>query len=292
MFQERIREFYDALTPGYRKLADFIVDHTLDAAFLTATELARRVKVDPATVVRFSQEIGYAGYRELSREIKQFVRDQITTTYHAAEGAEPEAEMVRAVLANTQQQIDRFQATEVPMLAEAIKLLKQAPRIWLTAEGSQYFVAQHWAHTFTHSLNSPATAFHPNIAETAAAVEQMQAGEVLLAINIALPAVDIGYAVRMAREKGVHTIAVVNSGTSLPAREAEVVVKVPFKSPVTLVSLNTGMLVLSTIFEVLAGSAPEKTMQTFVDYHDNVSQMIELRSESKPYEIPSSDSAS
>ena len=74
MFKERIRKYYDALTPGFRKLADFIMQNTLDAAFLTASELARRVDVDPATVVRFSQEIGYSGYRELSREIKRYVR--------------------------------------------------------------------------------------------------------------------------------------------------------------------------------------------------------------------------
>ena len=69
MFQDRIREYYDNLTPGFRRLADFLLNYTLDAAFLTASELARRVKVDPATVVRFSQDIGYSGYRELSREI-------------------------------------------------------------------------------------------------------------------------------------------------------------------------------------------------------------------------------
>ncbi len=42
MFKERIRENYDGLTPGFRKLADFIMDSTLDVAFLTATELSKR----------------------------------------------------------------------------------------------------------------------------------------------------------------------------------------------------------------------------------------------------------
>jgi DNA-binding MurR/RpiR family transcriptional regulator len=58
MFQDRIRENYDGLTPGFRRLADFLMTNTLDAAFLTATELSRRVGVDPATVVRFAQEFG------------------------------------------------------------------------------------------------------------------------------------------------------------------------------------------------------------------------------------------
>ena len=74
MFQDRIRANYDGLTPGFRKLADFIMNSTLDVAFLTATELSRRVGVDPATVVRFAQELGYSGFRELSIEIKRYVR--------------------------------------------------------------------------------------------------------------------------------------------------------------------------------------------------------------------------
>ena len=40
--------------------------------------------VDPATVVRFAQELEYSGYRELSREIKHYVRDQVTSTYRKA----------------------------------------------------------------------------------------------------------------------------------------------------------------------------------------------------------------
>ncbi len=101
MFKERIREYYDALTPGFRKLADFIMQNTLDAAFLTASELARRVNVDPATVVRFSQEIGYSGYRELSREIKRYVRDQVTATYREAKEAKTEEDVINVILDNT-----------------------------------------------------------------------------------------------------------------------------------------------------------------------------------------------
>ena len=42
MFKERIREYYDALTPGFRKLADFLMQNTLDAAFLTASGFPQR----------------------------------------------------------------------------------------------------------------------------------------------------------------------------------------------------------------------------------------------------------
>jgi len=286
VFQERIQEYYETLTPGYRKLADFIVNNTLDAAFLTATELARRVKVDPATVVRFSQEIGYSGYRELSREVKRFVRDQITTTYHAAEGAETEAELLRAILGHTEQQLQRFQVTEVPLLAEAVKALAAASRIWTTGEYADYDLAHYLAKMIFSSIGIPATAFHSNIAETAAAIGQMQPGDVLLALNFGFPGLDTGYAVQIAREKGIHTISITGSGTSLPARLADISIKTSLKSPVTTQTFNLSLMLTSVIWEALASLHNDKSSQTFVDVFDNMGQLIEYRAGTKPYEIP------
>lgn len=289
MFHERIQEYYDTLTPGYRKLADFIVNNTLDAAFLTATELARRVKVDPATVVRFSQEIGYSGYRELSREVKRFVRDQITTTYHAAAGAEAEAELLRAILGNAEQQLQRFEVTDVPTLAEALKVLAAAPHIWTTGEYADYDLAHYLAKMIFSGIGVPATAFHSNITETAAAVIQMKAGDVLLALNFGLPGLDTGYAVQVAREKGVRTVCISGSGTSLPARLAEISVKASLKSPVTVQSFSLSLLLTGVVWEALASLHGEKTSETFVDIFDNMGQLIEYRADSKPYEIPASE---
>ena len=121
MFQDRIRKHYDGLTPGFRRLADFIINNTLVVGFLTAGELARRVKVDPATVVRFSQEIGYSGYRDLSREIKQFVQDQITVTYHRTEGAGKEEALVHTLQENLEQNLQHFFTTETPTLTKVSK---------------------------------------------------------------------------------------------------------------------------------------------------------------------------
>ncbi|MGD1995656.1 MAG: N-acetylmannosamine kinase, partial [Anaerolineae bacterium] len=66
MFRKRIKDAYKSLTPSFKRLGDFIISHELDVAFMTATELAKALDVDAATVVRFSQALGYSGYRELS----------------------------------------------------------------------------------------------------------------------------------------------------------------------------------------------------------------------------------
>lgn len=289
MFKDRIREYYEALTPGFRKLADFIMQNTLDAAFLTASELARRVNVDPATVVRFSQEIGYSGYRELSREIKRYVRDQVTATYREAKEAKTEEDIVNVILDNTQQQLQHFRTTETAALAKATQVLKNANRIWITGEFTSYDLAAWLAKSLDPTIGIPATYFHPSIAETAAALAQMQEEDVVLALVIGLPGLDTGYALRLAREKGLQTVCITNSGTVLPAREAETTVIVPTKSPLSVASFNVSLLIVGVIWEALVGSDLEMSAEAFTTVYSNMGEVLDLRSQTKDYEIPSPD---
>ena len=75
MFRDRIQAKYNELTPSFRKLADFILQEPLDAAFMTATEMAQRMDVDAATVVRFAQTLGYSGFRQLIKEVQRIVKE-------------------------------------------------------------------------------------------------------------------------------------------------------------------------------------------------------------------------
>jgi len=78
-YEERIRGIRSDLSPSFQVLADFLLDSYSSASFLTATELAYSLDLDPATVVRFAQKLGYAGYPELQREIRQRVKDELLT---------------------------------------------------------------------------------------------------------------------------------------------------------------------------------------------------------------------
>lgn len=289
MFKERIREYYDALTPGFRKLADFIMQNTLDAAFLTASELARRVDVDPATVVRFSQEIGYSGYRELSREIKRYVRDQVTSTYRAAEEAKTEEDALNVILDNTQQQLQHFRTTETGALARVSAILRSTSHIWITGEFTSHDLAAYLAKSFYPTVGISASHFHPSISETAAAVEQMKEGEALVALAFGIPGLDTGYAIRLARKRGVKTICITNSGTILPAREADETIIVPTASPIAVASFNLSLMMVGVIWEVVLAGNLDSAATAFTTVHGTMSEILELRANTAEYEIPSSD---
>jgi DNA-binding MurR/RpiR family transcriptional regulator len=99
-YEDRIRQSYPQLSPSLKRLANYLLDNYIQASFFTATELAHRLDLDAATVVRFSQRVGYPGYPELQREVRDKVRQELLSENAASEntpGAAAEAAMAEVV---------------------------------------------------------------------------------------------------------------------------------------------------------------------------------------------------
>ena len=69
-----ISERFDEFSRSQKDVAQYIVDHLDDVAFLTAEELARRASTSSSTVVRFAQALGFEGYPELQGSAREEYR--------------------------------------------------------------------------------------------------------------------------------------------------------------------------------------------------------------------------
>jgi DNA-binding MurR/RpiR family transcriptional regulator len=76
------------LPPQQRLIADYLLEHLQAVSFLSVPELARRVGVSEATVVRFAQRIGYAGFSELKMDLVELLQNRLGNS--ADEGGDPE----------------------------------------------------------------------------------------------------------------------------------------------------------------------------------------------------------
>jgi DNA-binding MurR/RpiR family transcriptional regulator len=71
---DKIRHHLDQLTPRQKAIGQYILNNPESLAFLSIVELAQKIGVSEATVVRFSNTMGYDGYAQLSREIRQAIQ--------------------------------------------------------------------------------------------------------------------------------------------------------------------------------------------------------------------------
>src|SRR4030067_484348 len=108
MHRERIKSAYADLSPSYQRLADFLMDHPYEAAFMTATQLGKQLEVDTATVVRFAQKLGYHGYPDLLGEVQAEVRERFARYSQPVGPGEKAADVFRASIRQDVINIEQF----------------------------------------------------------------------------------------------------------------------------------------------------------------------------------------
>lgn len=74
-----IKEKYSTFSKGHKAIASYIVNHYDKAAFMTAAQLGREVGVSESTVVRFPAELGFDGYPELQKKLKEIIKSKLTS---------------------------------------------------------------------------------------------------------------------------------------------------------------------------------------------------------------------
>jgi len=67
------------LTSAQQKALKYITENYDETVFLTASSLARRIKVSEATIVRLAQALGFHGFRGMQRMLRKDFQDRLAT---------------------------------------------------------------------------------------------------------------------------------------------------------------------------------------------------------------------
>jgi DNA-binding MurR/RpiR family transcriptional regulator len=220
-YEERIRNARNGLSPSFVRLANFLLDSYTEAAFLTATELAHTVDIDPGTVVRFSQHLGYRGYPELQAEIRERVRRECflevktesnTPSEAAANALDEVVQTLRAVQ----------RSFPVDVANKLITLLDEVERIILLAEGH----ADPPANTLAAYLEAAGYTVHRSSGSPsglARAVAGVRKRDLALAVCVNEDTPYIAEALAGAKDAGAHTVSLVANPSSQSAISADIV---------------------------------------------------------------------
>ncbi|MER5910838.1 MurR/RpiR family transcriptional regulator [Streptomyces sp. NPDC001982] len=83
----QLRELFDGhgLSPGQRRIAQYLIEHITEAAFLSITDLAERVGVSQPSVTRFAAAVGFSGYPALREKLQSIALGALAVSPGAAE---------------------------------------------------------------------------------------------------------------------------------------------------------------------------------------------------------------
>jgi DNA-binding MurR/RpiR family transcriptional regulator len=116
-FNQLVADHFSQLTKSEKRIADFMLRHQDEAAFLLAGEIAERLGLSEATMVRFARKLDFDSYPALREALQENFRHRMT---HSAR--------LRSRLENLREVGDIFEqlvASEIDYLTESLQTLSR-----------------------------------------------------------------------------------------------------------------------------------------------------------------------
>jgi DNA-binding MurR/RpiR family transcriptional regulator len=267
-YEDRIRQERPTMSKSFAKLADFLLDSYIEAAFMTASELAHELDLDAATVVRFAQTLGYKGFPDLQREIRQRVLTDLLVRPEQAK----DADSVPGVVTNAMEDLSlALEQTRISLdtdaLADLVAKIGEARRIVVLAENP----AQAAAYNFVHFLEQggfPIYIARSGVADLARTVHTATSQDLLIAVEVSGQSPYIAGALEAAREKGLPTAAILGAASLNSARAAEVVLAARANP-----SLGVGIISIESIIYALCQALRWRFADRFAGAEQSITEL-------------------
>lgn len=214
---QTIAELYPTLSKGHKKVAEYVLEHRHQVAFMTLEHLAREADVSRGTAERFARELGFSGYPNFRQRMAALVQESLMPVEKIRLGTTrqitPELAL-RSVLGEDIHNLEgTLQAISGVQFTRALDLVAGANRVSIAGLGASAYLAGLMA----YRLN----AFRPDVttideSEEHAYRQLYWMGEKDLLIAISFPrysrlTVEI---CRYARDKGIRILAITDRLTS------------------------------------------------------------------------------
>ena len=220
-----ITERFDEFSRSQKDVARYIVDHLEEAAFQTAEELARRADTSSSTVVRFSQALGFEGYPELQQAAIEEYRAAVAASGAASNGGgalfdfdhtEFESSLA-ADHSNIESTVRGLTRDEVDA---CVNELATAHRVVIVAMDQMAFFASYLRHMLALLDIRAETITQPR-QESITRLGNVDEDTLVVAFSAGRAHPLVIRAMKLARHRGAHTIAITDATLSDVGEHAE-----------------------------------------------------------------------
>lgn len=196
-----------------QKVAQFIVNSPRETINLTITELGMRAGVSEASIVRFAQSLGYAGFQALKIGLAE---DMVSPMLLVHEDVNPDDDLASAVrkamTASMRSLEDTLRILEMPVLEAAIQALCHARQIELFASGNSVPLAMDLNFRLTKIGLRSRFSIDPTMQEMYASLASPE--DVAVGISHTGSSIDTVHALELAKQRGARTICITNHSDS------------------------------------------------------------------------------
>ncbi|MGW3633280.1 MurR/RpiR family transcriptional regulator [Streptomyces sp. NPDC005122] len=265
----QLRELFDGprLSPGQRRIAQYLIEHITEAAFLSITDLAERVGVSQPSVTRFAAAVGFSGYPALREKLQAIA----LSTLGSAPGTPPvdRGNELQAAVDVEMENLENLRRdfADPDQVIELGRALSQSTPLTVLGLRISVSLAEYFAYA--------ARRIHPDVRVVTrggsvaydALLQSREAGGTwLLAFGMPRHAQETLTAVRVARSAGLKVALITDLALGPLADEADITFTVGTGSRLVFDSYAAPVVMSAALLQAMTDADPERTQARLEEY--------------------------
>lgn len=219
-----IEERFHGFSKGQKSIAQYILEHYEKAAYMTAAKLGSLAGVSESTVVRFADELGFAGYPALQRALRELVRTNLTSfqRVEVSDSIMGDKDVLEQVLLSDAEKIRRtLESVDREAFDKAVDNIVNAKRIYIIGVRSSATLAGFLHYNLQMVFDNLTLVQTTSGNEMFEQIMRIGEGDVMVAISFPRYSKRIIKAVEFAKRNGADVVALTDRASSPIAKEAD-----------------------------------------------------------------------
>ena len=252
------------LSKGHKKIAEYILNHYDKAAFMTASKLGNIVGVSESTVVRFATELGFEGYPEMQKALKEFTSNKLTTVQRMnvmndqLAGEDVLSRVLNFDIEQIRKTLDEIDKEEFYTTVDA---LVQAKNIYVIGARSASVLARFIVFYFNIMFDNVKIIHTTSTSEMFEQIMNIGSDDVLIAISFPRYSKRIINAVEYASSTGADVISITDSGQSPIAAGADQLLLARSDMVSFVDSLVAPLSIINAVIVAVARKKPDEVRE-------------------------------
>jgi DNA-binding MurR/RpiR family transcriptional regulator len=261
--ESRLAQAGDKLSPGRRRLVQSTLENPDETYFLSSRALARRYKVDPATIVRTIQALGYKRYADFAADLRAHFVSRITP-YRILEASVRQrrsaADHIRHSIERDAGNLDGVRSgVDADRLLQLARRIHASRRVLVVGADIAHALAWFLAYGLM-PLGFNAEAPVPSAGNLHHKVRILTPKDLLIAISFGRCLRETVEAVERARAQKVPSFGITDSETTPIARNSDNYLLAPIGGDTFTGSYVAPMALLNAILVACAQLRPKKAL--------------------------------
>jgi DNA-binding MurR/RpiR family transcriptional regulator len=252
------------LTPSQRRIMRYIVDHYEEAIFLTSTDLARKVGVSEATVIRLAQTLGFSGYPGMLKKFREGFRNRLSTVTRLEQAVDHVRQTGDVVVKVLQEDIQNLSQTlrdlPIEVFEQAVADMEKAKRIFVVGLRGAHGPALTLA-TYLRFLGKQAQLLVPGHGELWDILQGLEKTDLVIGISFPRYTSVTVEILEHARRQRARVGAITDSPLSPLARHAHWVLTAQCRLDSFIESFTAATSLVNALLTAMSIQKPGKTLR-------------------------------